>query len=344
MHIDVLDLGYLDAPGAASAFLVSSERDPSFVTLIETGPAACIGTLTAGLERTLKGRTLGAILLTHVHLDHAGATGHVLSGPHVAPGARASIHPLGAPHLVDPAKLIASSRRVHGVTFDLHYGEPLPADSSRVHEAHDGQVLQLGPLTFTACATPGHAAHHHAWIVDDGEETVAFTGDVAGMVLPGMGPSMDPSVGGQRGADPSRAARFISIPMPPNQFDAAAWRASLERLRRLRPTRIAITHGGLVSADVVESDSYLAEATARFEEESAYATMLVHEVRDGRVDEAEALRRYGEWLARRAGEAGASAPSVAAYLGPRFCRMNLDGVRRSIETAGGGQTRRPDPR
>ncbi|MBL9148744.1 MAG: MBL fold metallo-hydrolase [Phycisphaerae bacterium] len=335
MHIDVLDLGYLDAPGAASAFLVASERDPSVVALVETGPAACIGTLNTGLERTLKGRTVAAILLTHVHLDHAGATGHVLSGPHVAPRTNAWIHPLGAPHVVDPAKLIASSRRVHGATFDRHYGEPLPADASRVHAADDGAVLQLGPLTVTACATPGHAAHHHAWIFDDGAETVAFTGDVAGMVLPGMG---------QSGADLSHAARFISIPMPPNQFDAAAWRASLERLLRLRPTRVAITHGGLVSANAAESEAYLAEATARFEEESAYSTALVHDLRDGRVDEAEAIRRYGEWLARRAGAAGVSVPTVAAYLGPRFCRMNVDGVRRSIDTAGGGPARGSGPR
>ncbi len=298
MQVHPIDLGYLGLDRAASAFLVSPEGGPAF--LVECGPAACLARLTAGLEALgSPPASIADLFVTHIHLDHAGAAGHLARG-----GTRVHVHPFGTKHLVDPAKLIASSRLVHGTSFDRHYAEPLPCPPDAVHAVEDGAAVPVAGATVRAIATPGHARHHHVWVVESDGRRVAFTGDVGAMIVPG--------------------SRFVSVPGPPPEFDLAAWRLSLDRLeaaaRREAWDELWLTHGGRVDRPV----DHLRAARARLEEETAF---LVDLLRLG-ASEAEAVDRYEAWLRPRAVAGGVDIQRLTAFVGPSFCRMNLNGVRR----------------
>lgn len=299
---EAIDLGYLGLRGAACAFAIAHRcRDER--TLVECGPAACVGALFD--HPSLRGVRVRSLFVTHVHLDHAGAAGHLAQR-----GVPVHVHPLGAPHLVDPARLVASSRRVHGDAFDRHYGEPLPCPERLVRAVADGESVDIGDgLVVQAIETPGHAAHHHAWLLrGPAQATVAFTGDVAAMVVPN--------------------SSFISVPMPPNQFDPSAWRSSLDRLAAERPAALVLTHGGVVAGDERSSLAFLGAVRRRLDEECEWVQGLVESLERGAFDEGEAIRRYQAWLEPRARQCGVGDASRAAFLGAAFCRMNIAGVRR----------------
>lgn len=296
-----LDTGYLGVPGAASVFLVSA---PSAPVLVETGPAATFDAVRAALAaRGVAPRDLAAVLVTHVHLDHAGAAGHF-----AREGVPVLVHPRGARHLADPARLIAGSRAVHGTRYDAHYGDPLPIDPALVRPIEDGGGAGLGGWRFTAIATPGHARHHHAWLAgpEDLPPTELFAGDVLGMVTPG--------------------SRFIAIPAPPSDIDLDAWRASLARLATLPAgLRCHLTHGGARALG-----AHLADFTARFDEETALLVELSRTEGDARIA---ADRRYRDFLAPRLAAAGVRGELAASLLGRAYRTMNIAGVADALARA-----------
>jgi glyoxylase-like metal-dependent hydrolase (beta-lactamase superfamily II) len=302
MRIDAIDLGYLGLAGAACAFLV---RDGAATALVECGPAACLPTL----EAALVGHGVDAIdelVLTHIHLDHAGAAGHLSRR---FPAMRIRVHPLGVRHLADPTRLIASSRLVHGDRYDREYGDPQPVTGPLAAVA-DGESVAFGRGRFRAVATPGHAKHHHAWMFEaaSGERTL-FTGDVAGMRVPGSG--------------------WISIPMPPPDLDRLAWRASLDRLgaeAAVGPFRLALTHGGIVE----DGPSHLGLARHRLDEELALFTALAEAVARGELDEATALAAARDRLSPAARAAGVDDGKLSSFLGRAYRAMNLGGVRHEL--------------
>ncbi|MDZ4829657.1 MAG: MBL fold metallo-hydrolase [Phycisphaerae bacterium] len=303
LAFDIVDLGYLGLARAAGAFVFPSVRGATNgATLIECGPAACRAQVLN--HPSLRDQAIRRVLVTHIHLDHAGAAGHL-----VADGASVFVHPLGARHLIDPTKLIASSRRVHGTAFDVHYGEPLPCQADRVVAVPDGGVVELDErgtngLLATALDTPGHARHHHTWLVSNGSRCVAFAGDVAAMLIP--------------------ESQFVSIPMPPPEFDLDAWRRSLARLEASAPDDLVLTHFGAVPNVAL----HLRTVRRRLDEECELVADLV---RSG-TDEDAAIERYRAWLWPQAIAAGVSEDRLRPFLGAAFCRMNLQGVRRWLET------------
>ncbi|MFM1823153.1 MAG: hypothetical protein RI967_1419 [Planctomycetota bacterium] len=312
-----LDTGYLGIPGAAAVFLV---RAPGAPVLVETGCAATFEAVRAGLAaHGVAPRDLAAVLVTHVHLDHAGAAGHF-----AREGVPVLVHPRGARHLADPARLIAGSRAVHGPRYDAHYGDPLPIDPARIRAIEDGDSAELGGWRFEAIATPGHARHHHAWLAGPAglPPRELFAGDVLGMVTPG--------------------SRFIAIPAPPSDIDLAAWRASLARIAALPGgLRCLLTHGGGRPLA-----PHLAEFTARFDEETALLAGLVQTDdaggngggndggNDGGNMDAEAAdRRYRDFLAPRIAAAGVRDELAASLLGRAFRAMNIAGVAEAVRRA-----------
>lgn len=314
--VEPIDVRYLGAEGAGLAFVVRTARGSTPVTLIETGPAVCMPHLERGMSALgLAPRDVRDVLVTHVHLDHAGAAGHI-----AAHGARVHVHPRGHRHLVDPTRLIAGTRAVHGMRFDSEYGDPLAVPAGRACAAGDGHAVSLaGGIVATALATPGHARHHHAWIVRDAARTHAFVGDVAGILLP-------------------HAERFLAVPMPPTDLDLPAWLESIRRLETLaaeesragRKVTLWLTHGG--AAD--DASAHLRLLRARLEEEHALCATLcdIGLVPDG-VPSAEAIERYAQWLWPRA-DARAVPPGLrATFLGHAFLRMNLAGVAHEIARA-----------
>lgn len=299
MNVHAIDVGYMELPQAALAFLVRGEQGDA---LVECGTAATWRTLRDGLAAASSSpERVHDLLLTHIHLDHAGASGHL-----AAAGARVHVHPFGAPHLADPAKLIASSRRVHGEAYDRFYGDLLPVPENRIAVAQDGARIEAAGLAFRALHTPGHARHHITWLLEHEGERHAFMGDLAGILVP--------------------HSRFIAVPTPPPEFDPAAWQASLQRVIDASPTHLWLTHGGLVAGDAAAARAFLERATDRLLQETEWLRALVarHGHDEGAVDAYRDIEL--PWAERD----GVDAQRLAEFLDDAFFRMNLGGARRAF--------------
>ena len=210
--IQTLDLEFQGEPGVIAAFLVRTSAGP---VLVESGPDSTFAALTAALRRAgVEPAEVRHVLLTHIHLDHAGAAWRLASL-----GAEVHVHPAGAPHLQDPAKLLASARKIYREQMDPLWGvlEPIPAD--RIRPLADGDVLRFGDVSIEALFTPGHAIHHVTYRLDG----AVFTGDVGGVRIDG-GPAV--------------------APCPPPDIDVELWTASLDRIRAVRPQVLYLTHFG----------------------------------------------------------------------------------------------------
>lgn len=212
----VIDVDYNHTPQVISSYLLLGERP----ALVETGPTSTVDTLLAGVRAAgVDPRDLGAVAVTHIHLDHAGGAGALAQQ---FPQLDVYVHPVGAPHLIDPARLVASAGRLYGDALHRLFGDVVPVPEQQVKVLHDGDEVLLGSRRLVALDTPGHASHHHAFW--DPASADLFTGDVAGVALPG--------------------SRYVRAPTPPPQLDLPAWERSLARLRALRPRRLLLTHYG----------------------------------------------------------------------------------------------------
>lgn len=178
--------------------------------LIDPGPSSCLPTLLEALD----GQQPRALLLTHIHLDHAGASGSLVQR---WPELEVYVHELGAVHLGDPSRLIKSARRLYGDDMDRLWGEMLPVPEPNLRELRGGELLDGG---FEVAYTPGHASHHVSYLQDG----TAFVGDAAGVRI--------------------TASSLTIPPTPPPDIDVEAWHESIERIASWAPERLAITHFG----------------------------------------------------------------------------------------------------
>ena len=213
----LLDLDFQGSPRVVAAYLITG---PYGHTLIETGPGSTLPALERAVAAT--GARLGDVtqlLVTHIHLDHAGAAGSLLRR---LPDARLFVHPVGAPHMIDPSRLLKSATRIYGDRMDALWGAFEPCPKSRVERLADGAEIVCGTRTLQALHTPGHASHHIAF--HDPEHHSAFTGDVGGVRL--------------------RGATYVRPPTPPPDIDVEAWHTSVDRLRALDLKAVDLTHFG----------------------------------------------------------------------------------------------------
>ncbi len=225
-EVHTLDLKFTGAPHAIAAFLVFG---PAGVVLIDTGPGSTLETLQAELARLgVQPSEVGDVLLTHIHLDHAGAAGWW-----ARQGARVHVHHLGAPHLIDPGRLLSSAQRIYGAAMDELWGQFLAAPAHRVYALHDLDVVPAGGLRFTAHDAPGHARHHLVYQLED----VAFVGDLAGVRLPDHA--------------------HVCLPTPPPEFELEAWQHSAAHMRALAFSRIYLTHFGPVDTVAAHWDTVM---------------------------------------------------------------------------------------
>jgi glyoxylase-like metal-dependent hydrolase (beta-lactamase superfamily II) len=210
-----LDLHFQGVERVIGVYLLETEDGPA---LFDCGPTTCLPRLRQALgARGLELRDLRHLLLSHIHLDHAGAAG-VLVREH--PGLRVHVSAVGAPHIVDPSRLERSARRLYGETFDTLWGELAPIPEANV------EIVGERVLGLDCFPSPGHAYHHVCYL--DGDGTL-YAGDAAGVrILP---------------------ARLVIPPTPPPEVDVEAWRATIDELERRRPERLALIHFG-VAIDV----------------------------------------------------------------------------------------------
>lgn len=217
----LLDLGFQGRTNqVVVAYLLASGDQ---VALIETGPTSTLPNLLAGIEAV--GYDLGQVtdvLVSHIHLDHSGAAG-VLAREN--PNLTVHVHPIGAPHLVDPSRLVASATRLYTDRMDALWGEVAPVPEDQVRPLADGETLAVAGRVLSAIFTPGHAAHHVAYW--DPERSALFTGDVGGVRMPGTS--------------------YACPPGPPPELDPEAWALSVDRMQSLHAENIFLTHGGRFS-------------------------------------------------------------------------------------------------
>jgi glyoxylase-like metal-dependent hydrolase (beta-lactamase superfamily II) len=219
-QIDLLHLGH---PHVLSSWLVGD-------VLVDPGPSSCVETLLAALD----GREPRALALTHIHLDHAGASGTLARR---FPDLEVWVHERGARHLADPAKLLASATRLYGAHMDRLWGEVSPVPEERMRVLGGGERV----ADMLVAYTPGHASHHVAYLHEP--SGYAFAGDVAGVRI-GTGP--------------------VLAPTPPPDIDLDAWRSSIAVLEEWAPRRLVPTHFGAYE-DVAEHLAALREELERTE-------------------------------------------------------------------------------
>jgi glyoxylase-like metal-dependent hydrolase (beta-lactamase superfamily II) len=221
----LIDTHYVRPGHAASHLVVDSGR----AAFVDTGPAPAAPLLLAALDELgIAREQVDYVFVTHVHLDHAGGTGQLIEA---LPNARAVLHPRGAPHMIDPKKLIAGSIEVYGAeTFNRLYGELVPVPADRVVVTEDRTRIELGRRTFEFIDAPGHARHHHVAIDLDHREI--FSGDNFGICYHEFDTAAGP---------------FMLPTTTPVQFDPDAFHATIDRMMSYRPGRIYQTHFGPVT-------------------------------------------------------------------------------------------------
>lgn len=287
MDIYALDLNFQNLSQTVGAYLVVGPEGP---VLVESGPASTLETLQARLaEHDYAPADVRHVLLTHIHLDHAGAASWW-----ARQGAQVYVHHVGAPHLIDPARLLSSAQRIYGETMGTLWGQTLPVPAEQVHPLHDGDTIQAGGLTFTALDTPGHARHHHVFRVGE----VAFTGDAAGVRLPG--------------------SSFISLPTPPPEFDLERWQKTVARLLDEDLATLYPTHFG-----PIENARAHLEAVSELLDQSA---AFVRDRMQTGVERDVLIQQYSAWSHERARTHGLSEQDLEKYelANPTF--MSVDGL------------------
>ena len=290
--VHLIDTGHGGLRGTVGVWLLP--LDGEAFALVETGPGSTLRTVKAGIgDAGFDLRNLEAILVTHIHLDHAGAAGELTR----ATDAQLYVHERGAPHLVDPERLLASARRVYGERMDTLWGAMEPAPPDRVTALGDRHEVRLSGRTLTAIDSPGHASHHHCFLLDDGS---LFTGDAAGVRLAG--------------------SELVRPALPPPETDLEAWERTIATLRSLQPRRLRLTHFG----EFADADAHLAqvpERNRRWAEEVLEAMQLAED-EEGLVRRMRALE-----LAELVAE-GVDAETVERYRKTSDARMTVAGLSR----------------
>jgi len=293
-RVITLDLNFQGRPHAIASYLI---RRGDAVVLIESGPGSTLSSLEAGLAKeglSLR-RDVTHVLLTHIHLDHAGAAGWLAQQ-----GAEIYVHPVGAPHMLNPEKLIASATRIYGDRMQTLWGEFLPVPENKLQVVEDGVQIVIGNLEFIPVNTPGHAEHHYAYLFED----ICFCGDIGGVRIPGY--------------------QYLRVPMPPPELHVERWHESIARLRNAarKFARIAPTHFGIFD----DPEWQLNEVEKGLDSASRWLEQTMSE--DASM-EVEALREsFTEWMMEEAVQMGLSEDVMKAYKLANPPGMSADGLLR----------------
>jgi glyoxylase-like metal-dependent hydrolase (beta-lactamase superfamily II) len=272
--IHVLDTKHLGRPGIIAVTVLETDHGP---VIFDTGPESTFENVAGELRNIgFAPHDIGHVFLSHIHFDHAGAAWRFAEL-----GATIYVHPRGAPHLIDPAKLVASATRLYGDEMERLWGRFAPIAPERVRVLEDNDVVRVPPFEIRAVATPGHASHHHVYHWDD----TVFGGDVAGVRL-GSGPPVPPLV--------------------PPELDIEAWRESIGKIRALNPAQLYLPHGGLVTGDIGAHLDKLEERIVR------WSIWFRDRIRAG--DDAEKMTpAFADYVVAELRFAGAAESELAAY-------------------------------
>jgi len=265
--ITTLDLHWTGKPRCIATALLRSD---DFTALVDPGPGSTLATLREQLAaHRSRVADLSAILLTHIHLDHAGATGELVREN---PSLRVYVHRRGAPHMVDPAKLLSSAERLYRQDMQPLFGDFLPVPEANLQVLEGGETISVGARELKVLYTPGHASHHVTYY--EPTERVAFVGDTAGICIEGN--------------------RFILPATPPPDISLELWYASLEAIGQLVPRRLFLTHFGFSD----QAERHLTAYRGRL----AQWGNLSAEIMARGNDETESVRNFARAVAAEAAE------------------------------------------
>jgi len=288
-RVVTLDLNFQGRPHAIAVYLI---RHADGAVIIESGPGSTLYALQAGLAKEgLSPRDVTHVLLTHIHLDHAGAAGWLAQQ-----GAEIYVHPVGAPHMLNPEKLLASATRIYGNRMDTLWGDFLPVPESKLNIANDVEEIVIGEFRFLPVNTPGHAEHHFSYLFED----ILFSGDVGGVRIPGY--------------------QYLRVPMPPPELHLERWHESITRLRKEKFSRIAPTHFGIFDNpkwQLDEVDKGL-DSASRWLEATMPANPPIEELRQS----------FTDWMMTEAEKIGLDDGVVKAYEVANPLGMSADGLLR----------------
>ena len=215
--LDYIDLNFLGIPQIIATAVI---RGASGVALLDPGPSTTLENLRDALQQKGIGiADVRQVLLTHIHLDHAGAAGSLVREN---PAIEVFVHERGAPHMIDPAKLLASAGRLYGDDMQRLWGEFLPVPADRVKALKGGERIEVCDRELQVAYTPGHASHHLSYF--DSRSRIAFVGDTAGI---------------RRGG-----SKYVMPPTPPPDIDLEIWRVSEARILEWDPDTLFLTHFG----------------------------------------------------------------------------------------------------
>ena len=286
--IKIIDLNFQGHSQTVAAFLIETSAGP---VLLETGPHSMWSNLVRGVNAAGYDMSdIRHVLLTHIHLDHAGASWALAQQ-----GATVYVHPVGAPHLIDPERLMASARRIYREDMDRLWGDMQAIPEERVKLIDHEATVQVGQSVFRAWHTPGHAVHHIAWQLDH----VLFTGDVGGVKINDV---------------------QVVPPCPPPEFQLEDWLNSLALIRRLNPDMLYLTHFGPV--EDVSTHLDILEATLH-----DWAGWM--KIRWERGDSPETiLPEFRQYVIEQLRRAGADEANLVRYETANPVEMNLTGLLR----------------
>ncbi len=273
-NIRLIDDRHLGRAQVISTYVLLGDE----VALVDPGPTSVLPALEQGLtELKLGFADVRSILLTHIHLDHAGATGTLVARyPHL----KVYVHQRGAPHMVNPERLLSSATRLYGDLMEHLWGEFRAVPEQNVTVLSGGETLRLGSRTVSVYDAPGHASHHLLYL--EQSSGVAFVGDVGGVRLPG--------------------STYARPATPPPDIDLEAWDSTLQLLRSLEPRVLALTHFGRADDPQQHIESYR-ERLRRWAE-------VVREGIEGGFDEPQQIARL---QAVADDELGAGSEEAARY-------------------------------
>lgn len=280
-----VDLNFRGSPRVIATAVL---QGPDGLVLVDPGPTSCLPALEAGLrDRGLTLRDVTALLLTHIHLDHAGAAGTIVER---VPSARVYVHERGAPHMIDPQKLLASATRLYGDQMDTLWGAFLPVPASQVTVLKGGERLDLGGTSLRVAYTPGHAKHHVSYLDEHGG--TAYVGDTAGVRVSGD---------------------FLIAPTPPPDIDIEAWQESLNIIDGWQPVSLFLTHFG----PITPARAHL----ARFRRVVADAAEVSRQMLDAGGTDEELAERFAEKMRRDARKVLPEHEARAAELAAPFDQL-----------------------
>lgn len=294
--VGIIDLNFQGHPALIATYVMKTVDG---LALIETGPGSTIPALKHGLNALdVDIADIRHILVTHIHLDHAGAAGSLLGE---LPDATLYVHARGVRHMLDPERLVASARQIYGALMDPLWGEFLPTPEHRTISIADGDTIRVGQTDLVAHYTPGHASHHVAF--HEPERNIVFAGDVAGVRVP--------------------PSPLVWPPAPPPDIDVEAWHASTQRLRELDPEKILITHFD----EYDDVWPHLERLDARLDQWVA----MVEEWRDEGLSRDEMIAALEAAVLEEIEGEPASGSTVYAtqYVTPFY--MNVDGLMRYLD-------------